>query len=82
MLRGEKLFYQIPTDGKAGPQSQLKEACIFLIWFTWHSPLYTAGTHLGAVNTLLERDFAVTTGDKNDTFNSFSPSCNVIGNCW
>lgn len=27
-----------PMEGKAGPQSQLKDACIFRMKLAWHSP--------------------------------------------
>lgn len=36
-------------DGKAGPQSQAKEACIFLSMLTWHSPLKTEGGQVGGI---------------------------------
>lgn len=39
--------YHMPELGKAGPQSQLKEACILRMWLAWHSPLKAGSTHLG-----------------------------------
>ncbi|CAH1104423.1 unnamed protein product [Psylliodes chrysocephalus] len=47
ILSCEAMAYHIPTEGKDGPQSHEKEDCIFLIIFALHSPLYSAGGHVG-----------------------------------
>lgn len=71
--------YQMPAEGKAGPQSHEKLACILRIWFTWHCPLYSLGTHTGRTMYLffcsLYSSSATLTAERNVTFNRFCPSC-------
>jgi hypothetical protein len=60
-------FYHIPAEGKAGPQSQLNEACIFLTWFAWHSPWNSGATQLGVTNVSADLLAAYATAESNVT---------------
>lgn len=67
----------MPTEAKAGPQSQEYDACIFLILLTWQIPWYSLGGHSGGIKYSLfgfsAKARACATEEVNDTTISLSP---------
>jgi hypothetical protein len=64
-------LYQIPDEEKPGPKSEPNEACIFLTWFAWHTPLLSMGMHAGATKVSADLFSATLKADSNATVKVF-----------